>query len=234
MRKQAERFGAVLEQATVSKLAIHATGFVAEIGQNEICSTRTLVATGIVDKAPSLSGLENAVAEAAVRYCPICDGYEAADKSLAVFGSLAEASGKALFLRSYTKRLTVLLNESGPQDERALRELNDAGIKVVTQPLSFVKTQNGIGVILAAGEQLEFDVLYPALGCDVNSNLARAMGAKHTAAGFLEVDDKQQTTVPGLYAAGDVVSDLHQISVAEGHAAIAATAIHNSLPRNFR
>jgi thioredoxin reductase (NADPH) len=60
------------------------------------------------------------------------------------------------------------------------------------------------------------------------------LGAKHTAAGFLVVDGKQQTTVPGLFAAGDVVSDLHQISVAEGHAAIAATAIHNDLPRNFR
>jgi thioredoxin reductase (NADPH) len=40
--------------------------------------------------------------------------------------------------------------------------------------------------------------------------------------------------VPGLYAAGDVVTDLHQLSVASGHAAIAATAIHNNLPRNFR
>jgi thioredoxin reductase (NADPH) len=48
------------------------------------------------------------------------------------------------------------------------------------------------------------------------------------------VDHKQCTSVEGLYAAGDVVSDLHQLSVAEGHAAIAATAIHNSLPRNFR
>jgi len=40
--------------------------------------------------------------------------------------------------------------------------------------------------------------------------------------------------VPGLLAAGDIVSDLNQISVAVGHAAIAATAIHNSLPYNFR
>jgi thioredoxin reductase (NADPH) len=50
----------------------------------------------------------------------------------------------------------------------------------------------------------------------------------------VKVDDHQQSSVEGFYAAGDVVSDLHQLSVAEGHAAIAATAIHNSLPRNFR
>jgi thioredoxin reductase (NADPH) len=74
----------------------------------------------------------------------------------------------------------------------------------------------------------------PALGCNVHSRLATALGANTTAAGFLVVDSKQQTCVSNLYAAGDVVSDLHQLSVAEGHAAVAATAIHNSLARNFR
>jgi thioredoxin reductase (NADPH) len=50
----------------------------------------------------------------------------------------------------------------------------------------------------------------------------------------LVVDRQQETSVPGLYAIGDVVSALNQISVAVGHAAIAATAIHNRLPHNFR
>ena len=50
----------------------------------------------------------------------------------------------------------------------------------------------------------------------------------------MKVDDRQKTSVDGLYGAGDVVSDLHQISVATGHAAIAATAIYNLLPKNFR
>ena len=87
---------------------------------------------------------------------------------------------------------------------------------------------------MQSGQRLEFDVLYPALGCEVHSGLAKSLGANCTSSGFLEVNDRQMTSVDGLYAAGDVVSDLHQLSVAEGHAAIAATAIHNSLPRNFR
>jgi thioredoxin reductase (NADPH) len=61
-----------------------------------------------------------------------------------------------------------------------------------------------------------------------------SLGAQCNTTGLLPVDDHQRTSVDGLYAAGDVVSDLHQLSVAEGHAAIAATAIHGSLPRNFR
>jgi hypothetical protein len=58
--------------------------------------------------------------------------------------------------------------------------------------------------------------------------------ARHNHLGCLEVDAHQQTTVKGLYAVGDVVSDLHQIAVGTGHAAVAATHIHNSLPRNLR
>ena len=78
------------------------------------------------------------------------------------------------------------------------------------------------------------DVIYPVLGCEVRSELGKNLGARHNDIGCLEVDVHQQTTVDGLYAVGDVVSDLHQIAVATGHAAIAATHIHNSLPRNFR
>ena len=91
-----------------------------------------------------------------------------------------------------------------------------------------------VTVIVSDGESHVVDALYPALGCEVRSELATRLGARCTDQGNLHVDDHQQTTVPGLYAAGDVVSDLHQLSVASGHAAIAATAIHNKLPRNFR
>ena len=77
-------------------------------------------------------------------------------------------------------------------------------------------------------------MIYPVLGCDVRSELGIELGARHNNLGCLEVDAHQQTTLKGLYAVGDVVSDLHQIAVATGHAAVAATHIHNTLPRNFR
>jgi thioredoxin reductase (NADPH) len=78
------------------------------------------------------------------------------------------------------------------------------------------------------------DTLYPAMGCTVRSELATALGADCTEIGNLRVDDHQRTSVEGLFGAGDVVSDLHQLSVGAGHAAIAATAIHNGLPKNLR
>ena len=88
--------------------------------------------------------------------------------------------------------------------------------------------------MLRGGQTLSFDVVYPALGCEVRSELASGLGAKTNNVGCLEVDSHQRTTVAGIYAAGDVVSDLHQIAVATGHAAIAATHIHKSLPEKFK
>jgi thioredoxin reductase (NADPH) len=85
-------------------------------------------------------------------------------------------------------------------------------------------------VATAAG-RLKFDSIYPALGSEVHSNLAKGLGAAVTDDGCIKVDDHQRTSVPGLYAAGDVVSGLDQISHAMGEAGVAATTIRNDLAK---
>jgi thioredoxin reductase (NADPH) len=234
LREQVLRYGAEIVPGEVSALAQTSRGFVATVNAQSMDSTCVLLASGIADVAPDLPGLDSAVAHASVRYCPVCDGYEATDKAVAVYGRFPAAAAKALFLRTYTSRLTVLAT-GGPFDEKQTHALTQAGITIATvRSERFQETDRGIRMHLEDGRRLEFDVLYPALGCEVHSHLARELGAECTEDGFLTVNNKQETTVRGLYAAGDVVSDLHQISVAEGHAAIAATAIHNLLPPNFR
>jgi thioredoxin reductase (NADPH) len=92
------------------------------------------------------------------------------------------------------------------------------------------------GVIALAvedGEIHHFDLAYSAFGTTAQSQLAGALAAETDEAGRLVVDAHQQTSIAGLYAAGDVVRGLNQICVADGEAAIAATAIHNGLPKPF-
>jgi thioredoxin reductase (NADPH) len=229
---QAKRYGAEIMRGEVTRLRRDNERFLATVEGAELSAPRVLLATGITDISPDLPGLDSAVARAAIRYCPICDGYEATDANIAVYGPMQSAASKALFLRTYTYRLTILPTVTSANSHG---DLIDAGIAVArTSPERFWQTPSGIGVQLVCGERLEFDAVYPALGCDVHSGLAATLGAECNAEGLLKVDDRQRTSVDGLYAAGDVVSDLHQLSVAEGHAAIAATAIHASLTRNFR
>jgi thioredoxin reductase (NADPH) len=84
-----------------------------------------------------------------------------------------------------------------------------------------------ISAVHMGGKEHRFDVLYSALGLKYRSDLAISLGAEHDRSGSLIVDNHCQTTVKGLYAAGDIVRGLDQIVVGMGHAALAATHIHN-------
>jgi len=79
------------------------------------------------------------------------------------------------------------------------------------------------------GVMRRFDVIYSALGTTPQSLLADELGARTDEVGSLIVNSHQMTTVEGLYAAGDLVRGLNQMTVAEAEAAVAATGIHNAL-----
>jgi thioredoxin reductase (NADPH) len=143
-----------------------------------------------------------------------------------------DASSQARFLRTYSNDVTLLsLDERGSRDTETARSLREAGIKVAGPVGAIKHSGDGMRAVLRGGQTLSFDVVYPALGCQVRSELASGLGAKTNDVGCV-VDSHQRTTLAGIYAAGDVVSDLHRIAVATGHAAIAAH-IHKSLPENF-
>jgi thioredoxin reductase (NADPH) len=112
--------------------------------------------------------------------------------------------------------------------------LRQAGIRRAGRAVRVECLQHGVRVTVEGGDRFDLDVLYPALGCQVRSELAAGLGADCTEVGNVIVDAQQRTSVKCLYAAGDIVSDLHQLAVATGHAAIAATTIHNSLGQNLR
>ncbi len=237
LRGQAAEFGVSLLKGRVEALENAADqGFLARFGGEQLRARAVILATGIIDNDPPLDGVKIAVQKGTLRYCPICDGYEATDLRIGVFGTVHSAGKKALFLRTYSADVTLLLTEApADADAAMLRTLEESGVKV-SRALRFGLEQRGkqIAAVLADGAQHEFDVVYPALGCQVQSGLATALGAECDEVGCLVVDPHQRTTAAGILAAGDVVSDLHQLSVAVGHAAIASTAVHNSLPRNFR
>jgi thioredoxin reductase (NADPH) len=234
LREQAECNGALLQRVKVEELRKHGDGFAARIGKGEVRAKRLLLATGIVDASPDLPGLKDAIYRGALRFCPICDAFEATDKRIGVLGPLRIAAGKAQFLRTYSRDVVLLPTDEPDLGGKEAQGLKQAGITLEQRVVDVERTGEKIAAVFADGRRLPVDVLYPALGCEVRSQLALALGARCNDQGNLHVDDKQRTSVEGLYAAGDVVTDLHQLSVATGHAAVAATAIHNSLPRNYR
>jgi thioredoxin reductase (NADPH) len=234
---QVSQYGVEVQRQKVVSLSREPQGgLTAEVGSGaRVRAAKVLLATGIIDEGPKLPGLKQVIYEGSLRFCPICDAYEAVDRRIGVLGSVATAAKKALFLRTYSREVVLLsIDAPKPLDREVLALLSNTGVKIVKGVVDVERSGDSISAVLANGERYRVDVLYPALGAAVRSQLAVELGARCTEDGALIVDEKQRTSVEDLYAAGDVVSDLHQLSVATGHAAIAATEIHNALPPNYR
>lgn len=234
MRKHAANYGIPTVHTRVARLEKLADGnFRAESADGSWRARFVLLATGARDVEPEIEGIGHAIKAGQVRYCPVCDGFETQGQRVAVLGRAGHGLRESLFISNWAQELTWLAMAT--QDEvgtSELAQLRAAGVRIAASPPHSIECGvDGVGVrvTLQDGQVLEFDTLYPALGLVHACDLATALGARARDNGQLEVDAHQQTTIEGLYVAGDVAVDLNQISVAAGHAAIAATAIHNRL-----
>jgi thioredoxin reductase (NADPH) len=232
MRVHAARYGAQLEIGRVERLErARDGGFEAWAGSHHVRSRMALLATGARDVEPDVPGLAPALKAGVVRYCPVCDGYETQGQRVAVLGREDHGVRESLFVAGFGNEVTwlAMASQQAVAAEQVAR-LQQAGVRIENRPLRAIGCgPKRVTVELDDGTELEFDTLYPALGLVHASGLATALGARSRPNGQLEVDAHYETTVPGLYAAGDVAVDLNQINVAAGQAAIAATAIHNRL-----
>ena len=234
LRAQARRFNAELvSDHEVERLErCPEGGFLGVYGGRVLRARTVLLATGVEDREPELPNLKETVRNGLIRHCPICDAYEATDQRVAIIGYGACSIHETLLLRGYTDDLTLLTLGRDLEltaDEKAA--LRSAGVRVVDEPVTHLTvTDNRIEALcMASGDMLSFDTIYSALGRRVRSSLALDLGAEHDEDGALITDALQRTSIPDLFAAGDVVKGLAQISVAMGQAAIAATEINNSL-----
>jgi thioredoxin reductase (NADPH) len=236
LREQATHYGTTITDGRIETLERDGERFRATSGERTIMAPMVILATGIVDEKPALPSLPEFIYRGGVRFCPICDGFEATDKRIAVAGPIRTALKKALFLRIYSRDVVVLpLDREARLSDDDRAALEKAGIPPPTEPLADLDTSGSIiKATLASGKTLDVDVLYPAMGAEVRSQLAVGLGAKQNEMGCLVVDEHMRTVVRNLYAIGDITPALDQISVATGQAAIAATHVHNTLAPNYR
>ena len=234
MRDQACKYGAKIETEFVTKLERDEKSglFTATWGSGEAKARTVLLATGVTNRRPPMDEElhDDALARGLIRYCPICDGYEVTDKKVGVIGSDSHGVAEALFIRSYTADVTLIAPDKAlslkAEDQEKLKA---AGIECVDGPTQAVAIPDGCIVVDTAEGHYTFDSIYPALGSDTHTQLADMVGADLSAQGCIKVDSHQRTNVEGLYAAGDVVIGLDQISHAMGEGGVAATTIRNDL-----
>ena len=237
-RDHVKSYGGVIIDREAAKLIKAGSQFNVEFqvegtDPSHLTARFVILATGVEDIPPPIPYVEEATQLGLIRYCPICDGYEAKGRKIGVIGVGDRGLGEAVFMaRTFSPDVTLLsFREPLVLRDQQLETAKAHGISVICEPIQAL-ARDGQSVIArtsGTGRDYQFDVMYSALGVRYRSDLATALDAEANEMGALKVDDHSQTTVPGLYAAGDVTQGLNQIVVAMGQAARAATHIHNRL-----
>lgn len=231
MRDQLQNFGAatIPEKAT-GIVPLPDKRFRISAGR-DVTASHVILATGIRDRLPPIEGALDHVREGLIRQCPVCDAYELTDQPVAVIGTAACAAGEALFLRHYTPQVTMLtLGDDLDVPDKAMDKLDKAGVRIVHEPVeSWDFRREEVLVRLATGQDMRFAALYSGLGNDPQNALAAGLELELAEDGRIQTDPHQQTSIPGVFAAGDVVTGLNQIAVAMAQGEIAATHVHNLL-----
>lgn len=197
-------------------------------------AARLLIASGIRDHQPPLDDAATLTQRGLLRLCPICDGYEAHDKRVAMIGPAATALSHALYFRTFAREVAVVASDLDTLSDEQRRAAHARAVRLIAlgQSATPDATPDQLTITSVDGRAHAFDALYPVMGCSTQSSWFDALRIARDDNGLIVADKHQRTSVAGLYAAGDVVNTLNQICVACGEAAVAASSIHASLPPN--
>ena len=193
---------------------------------------RLLLATGLRDLTPDCPGFREFYGWS-VFHCPDCDGFEVRDKRVAVLTRGNNSLGFVENLLTWTRKLT-LLTDGGEISSADRAKLAELGVGLRTDAVLRLEgdksTKQLQRVLFGEGEPLECDALFFSLGTELATDFHETLGCRlDPECGLLWVDDTQQTSVEGVYAAGDLTPQSQLAVVAAAEGAMAAIHIHRSL-----
>lgn len=201
-------------------------------GGHKITSRRLVLAIGVRDIWPDIPGLGKTYG-ANAHVCPDCDGYDARDKKVVVIGTGRRAVGMALNLSTWTRDIIICTNGRAPEldEPEYCRKLDALNIPVLTETIKevCVDGRNIHCLKLEGGAQLDCDKVFFTIGQYPADDLGVQLGCERDDEGHVVVDTHRLTSVPNVYAAGDITPGPQLAITAAAEGATAALAIHKSL-----
>jgi len=238
-REQLQRYPTVTFADGAATAAIQSGGgFLIEIGSDGEAGTRQesgrrlVLATGVRDELPLLPGLKERWGHTVI-HCPYCHGYEVAGQTLGILGGDAMAAHKAAMIPDWGP--AILFTQGGPEpegDEAAL--LAARGVAIERTPVvALLGNAPALdGVCLADGRVIALGALFVSPQTKPASPLADQLGCAFDDGPFgpyLRVDERKQTTVSGVFAAGDAATPMHSATLASAAGVLAGVHAHQSL-----
>ncbi len=240
LRKQAERFGAVIELGEVLKISNNGTLKELETTSGTVFAKAVLIATGCDYKKVGIPGEADYYARG-VHYCATCDGAFYRDKRLVVIGGGNSAVQESIFLTRYASHIDLLVRSTIKASDALVKEMQpfiDQGkvtLHLGVKPKEILGGGKAVTKVIGvdeSGKQAVFntDGVFVFIGLKPNTAFLQHSDIRLDDYGFIITDSNLETSVPGIFAAGDVRSGATmQIASASGEGATAALKIREYL-----
>lgn len=196
---------------------------------------KLLFATGIKDTMPDIPGFAECWGISVI-HCPYCHGYEVRHQPTALLANGEMAYEFGSLLTNWTSNLTILTNGPSTLTTQQTEKLEEHNVSVNQHKVIEIIHDNGYinSVIFANGDKLELKAMYAKIGFEQHSNLPEQLGCKLTENGLIDVNEMQETTIEGIYAAGDNTTLMRSLSNAIAAGGKAGAMInHKIVKENF-
>ena len=193
---------------------------------------KVLLASGLVDELPEVAGIEPLYG-ISVHHCLYCDGFEYAGKPVAAYGTGDKGAELAIMMKHWISDV-VVCSDGTEVSAKAARKLKEYSIPLHSEPIRSLEGADGElkSIQFENGKALARSGLFFSTGCHQASDLSKILGCKRNDKGGVVIDSKtEESSVPGIYVAGDVSRDVLLVAVAIGEGAQAAVAINKAFLR---
>ena len=233
-RSELERYKTVTVRAgRVAEIAAYGDGFsIACVDGSTATARKVLLATGMKDHLPQIDGIERFYGRS-VHHCPYCDGFEHGDQPIAVYGAGDKGAGLALMMKQWSDDVLLLTDGLGTVSPEMQERLDRRRIAVRNEKIIQLEGSGGghlQTVHLESGEALARTALFFTTGCAQHSDLWASLGcARDEKGGIITTEVTEESSVPGVYVAGDASRDVLFVAVAIAEGAMAGVAINRAL-----
>lgn len=196
----------------------------------QLITRKLLLATGVRDKLPGIPGFVE-LWGTSVFHCPYCHGWEVRDQPLAIYGKGEAAFEMTQHLTGWSRDLILCSDGDANLSDNQRNQLSIWGIQLREEKIDRLKQENGTltGIVLTTGEVISRHGIFVQPQPQQHSDLAEQLGCDLADNGAVQVNKEKQTSVPGVYAAGDTTILFSSISLVVAEGTIAGVFINKAL-----
>ena len=233
-RRELERYTTVeLHTDRVTKITPTGNQFAVACADGfTLTARKVLLTTGLTDEVPQIEGIEQLYGRS-VHHCPYCDGFEHRDQPLAVYGAGDKGAGLALMMKQWSSDVVLCTDGASEISPTMQSRLKQHDIAIWAQRIAKLEgTEHGAlqRIHLQGGNVLDRTAIFFTTGCRQTSDLSAALGCARDKKGGIVTDPvTEESSVRGVYVAGDASRDVLLVAVAIAEGAKAGVAINRAL-----